>query len=54
MVYFGRSSFATAVKGMDKSKPISPDFFVKETISDLISGRDAAIETTLELIKVSN
>nr|NQU94507.1 hypothetical protein [Bacteroidota bacterium] len=27
-LYFGRSSFAAAGKGMDKSKPIEPDYFI--------------------------
>lgn len=49
-LYFGRSSFATAVKGMDKSKPIIPDYYVKETYKDLLSRKDVAIEKILNLI----
>jgi len=50
-LYFGRSSFATAVKVMDKSKPIIPDFYVKETLADLLDGRDVMMEFIFDLIK---
>ncbi len=47
----GRSSFAAAVEGMDKSKPILPDHPVRETYRDFLDGRDVYLETALELIK---
>ena len=46
----GRSTFAAAVKGMDKRKPIMPDYPVKETIEDFIEGRDVYLARALELI----
>jgi len=50
MLYFGRSSFAVAVKGMDKSQPIKPDYPVHETIQDFLDGRDVVLEKAMELI----
>lgn len=47
----GRSSFAAAVKGMDKSKPILPDVRVRETYQDFLAGRDMFMEAALNLIK---
>jgi hypothetical protein len=47
----GRSSFAAAVEGMDKSQPILPDYPVCETYRDFLDGRDVSMETALELIK---
>lgn len=49
-LYFGRSSFATAVQGMDKSKPIVPDYYIKETFSDFMSGSDVTMEYIFDLI----
>ncbi len=50
----GRSTFAAAVKGMDKAKPIMPDYPVKETYRDFLQGKDVYLETALELIKAAN
>jgi hypothetical protein len=47
----GRSSFAAAVEGMDKSKPILPDYPVRETYQDFLDGRDVYMEEALRLIK---
>jgi hypothetical protein len=47
----GRSSFAAAVEGMDKSKAILPDHPVRETYRDFLDGRDVYLETALELIQ---
>jgi len=47
----GRSSFAAAVEGMDKSKPIFPDHPVRETYRDFLDGRDVFLETVLRLIE---
>ena len=49
-LYFGRSSFATAVEGMDKSKPIIPDYYVNETLTDFVEGKDVQMEFIFELI----
>ncbi|MCP4631559.1 MAG: hypothetical protein GY855_01440 [candidate division Zixibacteria bacterium] len=50
MLYFGRSTFAAAVKGMDKTKPIMPDYPVKVTYQDFLDGKDVFMETALKLI----
>ena len=47
----GRSSFAAAVEGMDKSRAILPDHPVRETYRDFLDGRDVYLETALGLIK---
>jgi len=51
MLYFGRSTFAAAVKGMDKSKPIMPDVPVSETYRDFLEGRDVVMEAAMKLIE---
>lgn len=53
-LYFGRSSFATAVEGMDKSKPIKPDYLVIETYRDFLDGRDVIMEKAMDIIGDSN
>jgi hypothetical protein len=50
MLYFGRSSFAAAVEGMDKAKPIMPDIPVRETYSDFLAGRDPYMEAAMRLL----
>ena len=47
----GRSTYAAAVKGLDKAKPIMPDYPVKETYRDYIKGNDSYMETALKLIR---
>ena len=49
-LYFGRSTFAAAVEGMDKTKPISPDYPVIETLSDFLGGKDTTMDFILNLI----
>jgi hypothetical protein len=48
---FGRSTYAAAVQGMDKTKPIMPDYYVEETLSDFIDGKDTQMEFVFKLIK---
>ena len=50
----GRSTYAAAVKGMDKAKPIMPDYPVRETYRDFLEGRDVYLEAALKLIESSN
>jgi len=50
MLYIGRGTYAAAVKGMDKTKPIMPDYPVKETYQDFLGGKDVIMETALTLI----
>jgi len=47
----GRNTYAAAVDGMDKSKPIMPDHLVQETYRDFLDGRDVYMETALNLIR---
>lgn len=54
LLYFGRSSFSAAVKGMDKTKPIIPDYPVKENYQDFLHKKDAFMEKALELINQGN
>ncbi len=51
---FGRSTFAAAVKGMDKTKPIMPDYPVREIYQDFLDGRDVFLETALALIEAAH
>jgi predicted O-methyltransferase YrrM len=51
---FGRSTYAAAVEGMDKAKPIMPDYPVKVTYQDFLDGKDVYMETTLKLIQQGN
>ena len=46
----GRSTFAAAVEGMDKTKPIMPDYYVKETLSDFLAEKDVMKDYIIELI----
>jgi len=50
---FGRSTFAAAVQGMDKTKPILPDHPVRETYRDFLDGKDVYLETAMNLIEGS-
>jgi len=50
MLYIGRGTYAAAVKDMDKTKPIVPDYLVNETYQDFLDGKDVFIETALEVI----
>ncbi|MBN2410373.1 hypothetical protein JXQ31_01700 [candidate division KSB1 bacterium] len=50
MLYFGRGTFAAAVEGMDKTKPVIPDYPVKVTYQDFLDGKDVFMETALKLI----
>ncbi|MFC2084678.1 S41 family peptidase [Bacteroidota bacterium] len=54
MLYFGRSTFATAVKGMDKTKPIMPDHPVRETYQDFLDNKDLFMEKAMEQIAFDN
>ena len=49
-LYFGRNTFTAAVEGMDKTKPIIPDYPVKETLSDFLAGKDTTMDFILDLI----
>lgn len=48
---FGRSTFAAAVDGLDKTKPIMPDHPVKETYRDFLEGKDVYLDAALKIIE---
>ncbi|MBN2354538.1 hypothetical protein JXO59_00410 [candidate division KSB1 bacterium] len=50
MLYFGRSTFAVAVEGMDKSQPIMPDVLVKESYRDFLEEKDIFMDTAFKFI----
>ncbi len=50
----GRSTYAAAVKNMDKTKPIMPDYPVRETYRDFLAGRDVHMQAALELVRTAN
>jgi C-terminal processing protease CtpA/Prc len=50
MLYFGRSTFAAAVKNMDKTRPIMPDYLVHESYQDFLASRDVFMDKALEMI----
>ena len=47
----GRSTYAAAVEGMDKAKPIMPDFPVQVTYRDFLDGKDPYLETAIRVIE---
>ncbi len=47
---FGRTTYAAAVTGMDKTKPIMPDYPVEITYNDFLNGKDVFMEKALMLI----
>ncbi len=51
---FGRNTFAVAVTGMDKTKPIMPDYPVQVTYKDFLNGRDVYMKKALMLIDGQN
>ena len=53
MLFFGRSTYAAAVKDMDKTRGILPDYAVEQTYRDFLEGKDTVFEHTLEFIKKS-
>ena len=53
-LWFGRSSYATAVEGMDKSKPIEPDYYIGESYRDFLTGKDKYMEKAHQLIEGDN
>jgi predicted O-methyltransferase YrrM len=50
----GRSTYAAAVKGLDKAQPIMPDYPVRERYKDFLNGKDVYMETAFRLIENSH
>ena len=46
-------TFQTAVAGYEKGDPLLPDHYVKPSLEDLLSGRDAEMEYAMQLIEMS-
>jgi hypothetical protein len=53
IVTLGRSTFAAAVEGIDKTKPIVPDVPVRETYADVLKDKDVYMDTVLMYIEKS-
>jgi hypothetical protein len=53
-IFISRKSFAAAVKNMDLSRPIMPDYHVKQTYRDFLEGKDTVMNYTLNLIAKSD
>jgi len=51
IITIGRSTYAAAVRNMDKAAPIMPDILVHETLDDFLKGRDLFMEKALEDIR---
>ena len=51
LVYLPSETFSAAVEGMDKIKGVEPDYFIKQTYKDFLSGTDTVMDFTLDLIK---
>lgn len=49
-LYFATSSYATAVEGMDKSKPIQPDYYINESYKEFLKGKDIYMQTAFQII----
>lgn len=47
----GRTTFAAAVEGLDKTKPIMPDIPVRVTYADVLDGRDVYLQVAFEHIE---
>jgi hypothetical protein len=50
IINIARATFSAAVKGMDKTKGVEPDYYVEQTYKDYVNGTDTVLEYTLDLI----
>ena len=53
LVYLPSETFSAAVEGMDKIKGVEPDYLIKQTYKDFLSGTDTVMDFTLDLIKMN-
>jgi len=51
IVNVARQTYSAAVKGMDKTKGVGPDYFIEQTYKDFLNGADTVMKFSLELIK---
>lgn len=50
LVYVPEETFVAAVKDMDKTRGVEPDFYVDQTYKDFLKGKDTAMEFVKDLI----
>jgi hypothetical protein len=50
----GRTTYAAAVEGVDKNRPIMPDYPVKETYRGFLAGQDAFLDAVWALVNRAN
>ena len=48
---FGRTTFTAAVTGMDKTKPLMPDYQIEESYQDFLAGKDVYLEAVFNLLE---
>ena len=51
LVYVPRETFCAAVKNMDKTQGVKPDYPVKQTYKDFLIGKDTVMDFVKDLIK---
>ena len=51
LVYIPQETFWAAVKGMDKTKGVEPDYYVEQTYKDFLINKDTVMEFVKDLIK---
>jgi hypothetical protein len=50
LVYVPQGTFSAAVKNMDKTKGVEPDYLANQTYKDFLNGKDTVMEFTKDLI----
>lgn len=50
IINIARAAFSAAVKGLDKTKGVNPDYYVEQTYKDYLNGVDTVMEFTMDLI----
>jgi hypothetical protein len=50
IVNVARQTYSAAVKDMDKTKGVEPDYKVEQTYKDFLNGKDTVMEFTLNQI----
>lgn len=47
------STYSVAISGLKRGRGIMPDYVVKPTISDVISGKDTVLQFALKIIRAT-
>ncbi|MFC2083563.1 hypothetical protein ACFLS9_00755 [Bacteroidota bacterium] len=50
MFYVARDTFTAAVKEIEKSRGISPDIPVQQSVENIINGKDTVLDYTIGFI----